>query len=102
LRWLKTLKSSLTDLHQGLAVQPTVARLLVSLPELIHNLEPTLGDVFSVGHQLAGRPNGLADEEATHQSRFEKGQVPDALREQAQQLLVMYCKVEDSWQHNII
>ncbi|MBR0560804.1 hypothetical protein, partial [Neokomagataea anthophila] len=63
LRWLKTLKSSLTDLHQGLAAQPTVARLLVSLPELIHNLEPALGDVFSMGHQLAGRPNGLADEE---------------------------------------
>lgn len=90
LRWLKTLKNSLTDLHQGLAVQPTVARLLISLPELIHNLEPALGDVFSMGHQLADRPNGLADEEATHQLRFEKGQVPDSLREQAQQLLVMF------------
>ncbi|TVP43284.1 MAG: ATP-dependent DNA helicase DinG [Halomonas sp.] len=93
LRWLKTLKSSLTDLHQGLAAQPTVARLLVSLPELIHGLEPALGDVFSMGHQLAGRSNGLADEEATHQSRFEKGQVPDALREQAQQLLVMFASL---------
>lgn len=93
LRWLKTLKSSLTDLHQALAIQPTVARLLVSLPELIHNLEPALGDVFSMGYQLAGRPNGLADEEATHQSRFERGQVPDALREQAQQLLVMFASL---------
>lgn len=93
LRWLKTLKSSLTDLHQALAIQPTVARLLVSLPELIQNLEPALGDVFSMGHQLAGRPNGLADEETTHQSRFEKGQVPDALREQAQQLLVMFASL---------
>lgn len=93
LRWLKTLKSSLTDLHQALAIQPTVSRLLVSLPELIHNLEPALGDVFSMGHQLADRPNGLADEEATHQSRFEKGQVPDALREQAQQLLVMFASL---------
>lgn len=93
LRWLKTLRTSLTDLHQGLAVQPTVARLLTSLPELIHSLEPTLGDVFSVGHQLAGRPNGLADEEATHQLRFEKGQIPDALREQAQQLLVMFASL---------
>ncbi|MGP9466230.1 ATP-dependent DNA helicase DinG [Halomonas sp. TP35] len=89
-RWLNTLKSSLTDLNQALAVQPTIARLLASLPEAIHGLEPVLGDVFSVGHQLAGRPNGLSDEESTLQSRFEKGQVPDALREQAQQLLVMF------------
>ncbi|HAZ98344.1 MAG TPA: ATP-dependent DNA helicase DinG, partial [Halomonas sp.] len=43
LRWLKTLKSSLTDLHQGLAVQPTIARLLAGLPELLHGLEPALG-----------------------------------------------------------
>ncbi|MGP9797322.1 ATP-dependent DNA helicase DinG [Halomonas sp. 86] len=89
-RWLNTLKSSLTDLNQALAVQPTIARLLASLPEAIHGLEPVLGDVFSVGHQLAGRPNGLSDEENILQSRFEKGQVPDALREQAQQLLVMF------------
>ncbi|SJN13741.1 ATP-dependent helicase DinG/Rad3 [Halomonas citrativorans] len=89
-RWLNTLKSSLTDLNQALAVQPTIARLLASLPEAIHGLEPVLGDVFSVGHQLAERPNGLSDEESTLQSRFEKGQVPDALREQAQQLLVMF------------
>lgn len=90
LRWLKTLKSSLTDLHQALAVQPTIARLLASLPEAIQALEPVLGDVFSVGHQIAGRPNGLADEESMLQSRFEKGLVPDALREQAEQLLVMF------------
>ncbi|GGC82341.1 ATP-dependent DNA helicase DinG [Vreelandella lutescens] len=90
LRWLKTLKTSLTDLNQGLAAQPTIARLLAGLPELMHSLEPVLGDVFSMGHQLAGRENGLADEEATHQQRFEKGQVPEALRDQAQQLLVMF------------
>lgn len=96
LRWLKTLKSSLTDLHQGLAVQPTIARLLAGLPELLHGLEPALGDVFSMGHQLAGRESGLADEEASHQQRFEKGQVPEALREQAQQLLVMFATLSRS------
>ncbi len=96
LRWLKTLKSSLTDLHQGLAVQPTIARLLAGLPELLHNLEPALGDVFSMGHHLAGRENGLSDEEANHQLRFEKGQVPEALREQAQQLLVMFATLSRS------
>ncbi|WP_404463201.1 ATP-dependent DNA helicase DinG [Vreelandella aquamarina] len=96
LRWLKTLKSSLTDLNQGLAVQPTIARLLAGLPELMHSLEPALGDVFSMGHQLAGRENGLADEEATHQLRFEKGQVPEALRDQAQQLLVMFATLSRS------
>ncbi|MBZ5486745.1 ATP-dependent DNA helicase DinG [Halomonas aquamarina] len=90
LRWLKTLKTSLTDLHQALAVQPTIARLLAGLPEVIQTLEPALGDVFSVGHQIAGRPNGLGDEESTLQSRFEKGEISDALREQAQQLLVMF------------
>ena len=96
LRWLKTLKSSLTDLNQALAVQPTIARLLAGLPELMHNLEPALGDVFSMGHQLAGRANGLADEEVTHQSRFEKGEIPDALREQAEQLLVMFATLARS------
>ncbi|KPQ26102.1 ATP-dependent DNA helicase DinG [Halomonas sp. HL-93] len=96
LRWLKTLKSSLTDLHQGLAVQPTIARLLAGLPELIHALEPALGDVFSMGHQLAGRANGLADEESTLQSRFEKGQIPDALHEQAEQLVVMFATLSRS------
>ncbi|WP_083026350.1 ATP-dependent DNA helicase DinG [Vreelandella lionensis] len=96
LRWLKTLKSSLTDLNQGRAVQPTIARLLAGLPELLHSLDPVLGDVFIMGHQLAGRENGLADEEATHQQRFEKGQVPDALREQAQQLLVMFATLSRS------
>ncbi|MGM0542848.1 MAG: ATP-dependent DNA helicase DinG [Pseudomonadota bacterium] len=96
LRWLKTLKSSLTDLNQALAVQPTIARLLAGLPEVMHNLEPALGDVFSMGHQLAGRANGLDDEEATHQSRFEKGQIPDALREQAEQLLVMFATLARS------
>ena len=96
LRWLKTLKTSLTDLHQGLAVQPTIARLLAGLPELLHGLEPALGDVFSMGHQLAGRENGLADEEASHQQRFEKGQVPEVLREQSQQLLVMFATLSRS------
>ncbi|CAH1044254.1 ATP-dependent DNA helicase DinG [Halomonas sp. TD01] len=96
LRWLKTLKSSLTDLHQGLAAQPTIARLLAGLPELLHSLEPALGDVFSMGHQLAGRENGLSDEEASHQQRFEKGQVPEALREQAKQLLVMFATLSRS------
>ena len=96
LRWLKTLKSSLTDLHQGLAVQPTIARLLAGLPELLHSLEPALGDVFSMGHQLAGRENGLSDEEDTHQLRFEKGQVPEASREQDQQLLVMFATLSRS------
>ncbi|MDM7483025.1 MAG: ATP-dependent DNA helicase DinG [Halomonas sp.] len=96
LRWLKTLRSSLTDLHQGLAVQPTVARLLASLPEVLHGLEPALGDVFSLGHQLAGREQGLADEEPSHQQRFEKGEVPEALREQARQLLVMFATLSRS------
>ncbi|XUO84457.1 ATP-dependent DNA helicase DinG [Halomonas sp. KM007] len=96
LRWLKTLRSSLTDLHQGLAVQPIVARLLASLPEVLHGLEPALGDVFSLGHQLAGREQGLADEEPSHQQRFEKGEVPEALREQARQLLVMFATLSRS------
>ncbi|WP_447556250.1 ATP-dependent DNA helicase DinG [Vreelandella sp. EE22] len=90
LRWLKTLKSSLSDLNTGLGGQPTIARLLAGLPELLHGLEPTLGDVFSLGHQLAGRDRGLADEESSHQFRFEKGQVPEALKEQAGQLLTLF------------
>lgn len=90
MRWLKTLKSSLTDLHQGLAIQPTIARLLSSLPEVLNSLEPALGDLFSLGHQLAGRANGLDEQEAVYQFRFENGHISDALREQAQQLLTMF------------
>lgn len=90
LRWLKTLKSNLTELHQALAVQPTVARLLAGLPETLQALEPALGDVFTLGHQLAERANGLDDDEPHWVHRFEKGQVGEALREQAQQLVVMF------------
>ncbi len=73
-----------------------MAGLLASLPEVLHGLEPALGDVFSPGHQLAGREQGLADEEASHQQRFEKGEVPEALREQARQLLVMFATLSRS------
>ncbi|MCP1326263.1 ATP-dependent DNA helicase DinG [Halomonas sp. 707D4] len=90
LRWLRTLKSSLSDLNTGLGGQPTIARLLAGLPELVHALEPVLGDVFSLGHQLAGRERGLGDEENSHQFRFEKGQIPEALGEQAGQLVTLF------------
>ncbi|WP_447957845.1 ATP-dependent DNA helicase DinG [Vreelandella sp. EE7] len=90
LRWLKTLKSSLSELNTGLGGQPTIARLLAGLPELLHTLEPALGDVFSLGYQLAGRERGLGDEESLHQFRFEKGELPAALKEQAGQLLTLF------------
>ncbi|MCB8890103.1 ATP-dependent DNA helicase DinG [Vreelandella malpeensis] len=90
LRWLRTLKSSLSDLNTGLGGQPTIARLLAGLPELVHALEPVLGDVFSLGHQLAGRERGLSDDENGHQFRFEKGQIPEALGEQAGQLVTLF------------
>ncbi|MDN6296762.1 MAG: ATP-dependent DNA helicase DinG [Halomonas sp.] len=96
LRWLKTLRTSLGDLNQALGVQPTIARLLAKLPEMLQAVEPALQDVFTLGHQLAERPNGLGDEEATHQQRFEKGDVPRALREQAGQLLVMFAELSRS------
>ncbi|UYG01458.1 ATP-dependent DNA helicase DinG [Halomonas sp. GD1P12] len=90
LRWLGTLKSSLGELNTGLGGQPTIARLLAGLPELLRGLEPALGDVFSLGHQLAGRDRGLTDDESLHQFRFEKGQLPEALREQASQLVTQF------------
>ncbi|MFI0471107.1 ATP-dependent DNA helicase DinG [Halomonas sp. HMF6819] len=90
LRWLGTLKSSLGELNTGLGGQPTIARLLAGLPELLRGLEPALGDVFSLGHQLAGRDRGLKDDESLHQFRFEKGQLPEALREQASQLVTQF------------
>ncbi|WP_346798728.1 ATP-dependent DNA helicase DinG [Halomonas sp. Bachu 37] len=93
LRWLQMLKGSLTDLNQALAVQPTVARLLATLPELINGLEPLLGDVFRVGHEIAERPNGLHEGETRWQQRFENGRIPEALREQAGQLLVMFAEL---------
>ncbi len=48
------------------------------------------------GISLPGEKNGLADEEASHQQRFEKGQVPEVLREQSQQLLVMFATLSRS------
>lgn len=96
LRWLKTLKNSLTELHQALAIQPTVRQLLTKLPEMLQALEPTLQEVFTLGHQLAERPNGLGDEEAFKQMRFSKGQTPEALREQAGQLMKMFAELSRS------
>ncbi|GHE21917.1 ATP-dependent DNA helicase DinG [Halomonas urumqiensis] len=93
LRWLRTLKKSLTELNQALAVQPTLARLLGGLPPLIDALEPKLGEVFALGHQLAERPQGLGDAEDTHQQRFEMGRAPEPLREQARELLVMFAEL---------
>jgi len=93
LRWLKTLKSSLTELNQALAVQPTLARLLAGLPEAINALEPRLGEVFSLGHQLAGRPQGLADGEESRHHRLAMGRAPEVLREQAEGLVVIFAEL---------
>lgn len=93
LRWLRTLKKSLTELNQALAVQPTLARLLAGLPQAIDALEPKLGEAFALGHQLAGRPEGLADGEEGRQHRFEMGRAPEALRELAGALLVIFAEL---------
>lgn len=96
LRWLNTLKSSLTELHQALAQQAKIRQLLAKLPDMLQALEPALQAVFSLGHQLAERPNGLGDEEAFKQARFSKGQAPDALREQALQLITLFAELSRS------
>ncbi|QTP54595.1 ATP-dependent DNA helicase DinG [Billgrantia sulfidoxydans] len=93
LRWLGNLKKSLTELHQALAIQPTLARLLAGLPEAIAALEPRLGEAFSLGHQLAGRQHGLEEGEESHQYRFEMGRVPEALRQHAGNLLVGFAEL---------
>ncbi len=93
LGWLRTLKKSLTELNQALAVQPTLARLLATLPQAIEALEPKLGEAFALGHQLAGRPEGLVDGEEARQHRFEMGRVPEALRELAGALLVIFAEL---------
>ncbi|MFN2330615.1 MAG: ATP-dependent DNA helicase DinG [Halomonas sp.] len=93
LGWLRTLKKSLTELNQALAVQPTLARLLATLPQAIEALEPKLGEAFALGHQLAGRPEGLIDGEDARQHRFEMGRAPEALRELAEALLVIFAEL---------
>ncbi|MGM0638922.1 MAG: helicase C-terminal domain-containing protein, partial [Pseudomonadota bacterium] len=93
LGWLRTLRKSLTELNQALAVQPTLARLLASLPQAIEALEPKLGEAFALGHQLAGRPEGLGDGEEARQHRFEMGRAPEALRELAGALLVIFAEL---------
>ncbi|WP_017430555.1 ATP-dependent DNA helicase DinG [Vreelandella jeotgali] len=96
LGWLKTLKSSLTDLHEALGSQATIARLLAKLPEMLHAVEPALQDIFTLGHQLAERPNGLGEKESSYNQRFANGVVPSALRDQAGQLLVMFAELSRS------
>ncbi|MGJ7462756.1 ATP-dependent DNA helicase DinG [Halomonas sp. MA07-2] len=93
LGWLRTLRKSLTELNQALAVQPTLARLLATLPQAIEALEPKLGEAFALGHQLAGRSEGLADGEEARQHRFEMGRAPEALRELAGALLVIFAEL---------
>ncbi|GAA3894386.1 ATP-dependent DNA helicase DinG [Halomonas cibimaris] len=93
LRWLNTLRTSLTELHQALGAEPAVARLLAGLPQTLQAVEPALKDVFTLGHQLAERPRGLGDSETGHQQRFANGAVPGPLREQAEQLLAMFAEL---------
>lgn len=95
LRWLRTLKKSLTELNTALASQPTLARLLGGFPELIAALEPRLGEAYGLGHQLADLPNGLPksnDAEARHH-RFAMGRAPEALRELAAALVVPFAEL---------
>ncbi|MGS2743231.1 ATP-dependent DNA helicase DinG [Halomonas sp. LS-001] len=96
LGWIKTLKGSLTELNQALGAQHTVARLLATLPDTLQALEPLLGDVFQTGYQLAERPNGLHDDETFKQMRFEGGKAPEALREQASQLVTVFATLARS------
>ncbi|WP_304525310.1 ATP-dependent DNA helicase DinG [Halomonas sp. I5-271120] len=91
LRWLRTLKKSLTELNTALGVQPTLARLLGGFPEAIAALEPRLGEVFALGHQLAELPNGAGEE--TRQLRFDMGRAPEALREQAGALVTVFAEL---------
>ncbi|WP_372609893.1 ATP-dependent DNA helicase DinG [Halomonas sp.] len=93
LRWLRTLKKSLTELNAALAVQPTLARLLAGLPQAIDALEPRLGEIFALGHQLAGRTEGLGDGDDSRHHRFEMGQAPTAVREQASALVVILAEL---------
>ncbi|MFC3283673.1 ATP-dependent DNA helicase DinG [Litchfieldella rifensis] len=94
-RWLRTLKKSLTELNAALAVQPTVARLLAGFPEAIAALEPRLGEVFALGHQLAELPNGLPSEagDDSRHHRFDMGRVPLALREHAGALVTVFAEL---------
>lgn len=94
LRWLRTLKKSLTELNAALATQPTLARLLAGFPELIAALEPRLGEAYGLGHELAGLPHG-ADEQTRHH-RFVMGRAPAPLRELASALLVPFAELSRS------
>ncbi|SDL70932.1 ATP-dependent DNA helicase DinG [Modicisalibacter muralis] len=98
LRWLRTLKKSLTELNAALATQPTLVRLLAGFPELIASLEPRLGEAYGLGHQLADLPNGLpkSHDAETRHHRFAMGRAPEALRELASALLVPFAELARS------
>nr|WP_300314988.1 ATP-dependent DNA helicase DinG [Halomonas sp.] len=93
LRWLRNLKGSLTELNTALGVQPTLGRLLATLPGMIEALEPRLGEAFALGHQLAERPHGLVDDEEHAVHRFEMGQVAEGLRQHADGLVTMFAEL---------
>ncbi|KFF50485.1 ATP-dependent DNA helicase DinG [Gammaproteobacteria bacterium MFB021] len=88
LRWLRTLKKSLTELNTALAAQPTLARLLAAFPERIAALEPSLGEAYAMGHQIAGLEQGAGDETRHH--RFVNGRAPAPLVALAQQLVIPF------------
>nr|WP_298416157.1 ATP-dependent DNA helicase DinG [uncultured Halomonas sp.] len=91
LRWLRTLKKSLTELNTALGAQPTLARLLAGFPDLIAAIEPRLGEAYSLGHQLAELPNGAGDDTRHH--RFAMGRAPQPLREMASALVVPFAEM---------
>ncbi|MDW5375747.1 ATP-dependent DNA helicase DinG [Halomonas sp. HP20-15] len=91
LRWLRTLKKSLTELNTALAVQPTLARLLAGFPESIAALEPRLGEAYALGHSLAELPDGAGDDTRHH--RFAMGRAPQALRELAAALVTPFAEL---------
>ncbi len=91
LRWLRTLKKSLTELNTALGIQPTLARLLAGFPELIATLEPRLGEAYALGHSLAELPDGAGDDTRHH--RFAMGRAPQALREMATALVTPFAEL---------
>ncbi|MEC8917348.1 MAG: ATP-dependent DNA helicase DinG [Pseudomonadota bacterium] len=91
LRWLRTLKKSLTELNTALGSQPTLARLLAAFPERIAALEPRLGDAYAMGHQIAGLSQGAGNE--TQHFRFPNGRAPQPLVDLAQQLVIPFAEL---------
>ncbi|MCM2971144.1 ATP-dependent DNA helicase DinG [Larsenimonas suaedae] len=89
LRWLAQFKKSQTELLAALGHQAAFARLIEGVSEALSQAESGVSDAVQVTRQFAAF-EGDNDSGRDRHHRFEKGLLPQPLREQAERLVVPF------------